>query len=295
VADLAPAELSEVLDLAAAVKADPRRLAGAASGRAAALVFEKPSLRTKASFSVGCARLGMASTYFGAEEVGLGTREGIADAARMLARYFDVVVHRTFGHERVVELAAAADVPVVNGLSAFEHPCQALADALTLMERFGSVEGLRIAWIGDGNNVCHSLVAAATLLGASVAVATPAEHEPDEAVVREAVVRGGAVEVLRDPALAVEGAHAVSTDTWVSMGQEAEGAARREAFRGYTVDAELMARARPDAVFLHCLPAHRGEEVTDEVLDSPASLVLAQAENRLHVQQALLALLLGVD
>ena len=293
IADLSAAELRSVLQLAARVKQDKGLLTGSLAGRSAALVFEKPSLRTKASFAVGAARLGMAPIYFGSEEVQLGRRETLADGARVLARYFGLIVHRTHDHARVTALAAEADVPVINALSDLEHPCQALADLLTLDERFGGLEGLHVAWIGDGNNVCHSLLLAAALAGVSVTVATPRLHEPDAAIVSQARASGGEVTLVRDPADAVRGARAVYTDTWVSMGQESQSRARRQDFAGYQVDAALMAMAAPDAVFLHCLPAHRGEEVTNEVLDSPSSAVLDQAENRLHVQVAVMALLLG--
>src|SRR5436190_395782 len=293
VSDASATELESLLELAARLKGDRRRLAAALPGRCVALLFEKPSLRTKASFTVGAARLGMQAVSFTSEEIGLGTRESLADGARALARYFDVLVYRTFAQDRLAELAHHCPVPVVNGLTDHEHPCQALADFLTVREAFGKLTGLRLAYIGDGNNVCHSLLMAAALLGVEVHVATPGGHRPDAKVVDAARAAGGRVEVLDSPSRAVDGAHVVVTDTWTSMGHEAEAARRRESLSGFQVDAALMAKARPEAIFLHCLPAHRGEEVTDEVIESKASRVFDEAENRMHVQVALLAKLLG--
>jgi ornithine carbamoyltransferase len=292
VTDLDAAELAAVLDLAARCRADRSHLRGHAAGRTVALLFEKPSLRTKSSFAVGAARLGLLPFFFGSEEVGLGQRESIKDVARMLSCYFDLVVCRTFGQQRIAELAEHCSVPVINALTDLEHPCQALADLLTLRERFGDLRGLRMAWIGDGNNVCHSVLLAAAQGGMDVAVATPRGREPQAAIVAEARALGARIDLTAEPSRAAAAAHAVYTDTWVSMGKEGETATVRETFAGFTVDTALMGRARPDAVFMHCLPAHRGEEVTSEVLDGPASVVLQQAENRLHVQVALMALLL---
>jgi ornithine carbamoyltransferase len=291
-ADFSPEETARVLDLAARVKADRSLLAGSLPGRSAALLFEKPSLRTKASFSVASMRLGIMPVSFQTEEIGLGKRESVQDAAKVLARYFDVIVHRTFAQARIEELALHASVPVVNALSDAEHPCQALADLMTMRERFGDLAKLRLAYLGDGNNVCSSLLIACALTGAEIAVATPPAHPPSAAVVAQARAIGGRVEVGTSAADAVRGAHAVYTDTWASMGQEGELDERLPTFAPYRVDAALMAKARPDAIFLHCLPAHRGQEVTDEVMDSPASVIYDQAENRAHVHVAMLALLL---
>jgi ornithine carbamoyltransferase len=292
-ADLSREELHAVLDLAARAKADRRLLAGSLAGGAVALLFEKPSLRTKASFAVAAQRLGLDVVSFAPDEIGLGSRESVADAARVLGRYFSLVVHRTFAQARVEELARYCPVPVINGLSDHEHPCQVLADLLTLRERFGRLEGLRLAWVGDGNNVCHSLMVACALSGVDIVVATPPGHQPDEHVVGAAMRLGGSVEIGDDPHRAVAGAHAVYTDTWTSMGQEEELAARAEAFAPYCVDEALLAEARADAILLHCLPAHRGQEITDEAMESPQSAVFDQAENRLHAHFALMALLLG--
>ncbi len=291
--DVTPAEMRAILDLAARVKADRSTLAGSLAGRSIALLFEKPSLRTKASFAVAASRLGIMPLTFQTEEIGLGTRESAKDVGRVLARYFDLIVHRTFAQSRLEELAEHCSVPVINALSDHEHPCQALADLLTLRLRFGSLDGLRVAWSGDGNNVCHSLMLAGALAGVQVAVATPEAHGPDPAVVERARALGGDIEIGHDPASAAARAHAVYTDAWASMGQEGDLERRLPIFAPFQVNAALMARARPDAILLHCLPAHRGQEVTDEVMDSAASAVYDQAENRLHAQFALLALLLG--
>lgn len=291
--DLSAAETASVLELAAAAKRDRLLLDGALKGRSIALLFEKPSLRTKASFAVAATRLGLMNVSFQTEEIGLGKRESVRDAASVLSRYFDVIVHRTFEQGKLEELARHAPSPVINALSDEEHPCQALADLLTMRERFGRLDGLRLAWLGDGNNVCHSLLIACALTGVEMVVATPPAHPPAESVVAAARGLGGRVRLTHAASEAVEGAHAVYTDTWASMGQEDELDARLPVFAPYQVDAALMAKARPEAIFLHCLPAHRGQEVTDEVMDSPASAIYDQAENRLHVHFALLALILG--
>lgn len=291
--DLAPDELLRLLDLAARAKGDRTVLAGALSGGSVALLFEKPSLRTKASFGVAAMRLGLMPLAFQTEEIGLGKRESVPDAARVLGRYFDLIVHRTFEQSRIDELADACPRPVVNALSDHEHPCQALADMLTLQERFGRLEGLRLAWVGDGNNVCHSVMMACAMTRVAITIATPEGHAPDPRVVAQALTINPAIELTHDPREAVRGANAVYTDAWASMGQENEIETRRVAFAPYRVDADLMSHAHRDAIFLHCLPAHRGDEVTDEVMESPASAIFDQAENRLHVHFALLALLLG--
>ena len=293
ISDVSADGLRSLLDLAARMKADRSHLAGSLAGRSIALLFEKPSLRTKASFSVGAVRLGMTAVSFASDEIGLGVRESLEDGARALGRFFDLLVYRTFEQQRLTELALHCPVPVVNGLTDHEHPCQALADFLTLRERLGKVEGARIAWIGDGNNVCHSLTVAAALLGARMAIATPPSRPPNASVIAQARALGGDVELGHDPHAAAAGADAIVTDTWTSMGREGEAELRRQEFAGFTVDAALMARARPGAVFLHCLPAHRGEEVTADVIESPASAVFDEAENRMHVQVALMARLLG--
>lgn len=298
VRDLSPQEIRQVLDLAHHLKREHR--AGirheVLKGKAVALLFEKPSLRTRVTFEVGVRQLGGYSVYLAPQDVQLGVRETVPDVARNLSRWVDGIVARVNRHAALVELAEAAAVPVINALSDFEHPCQALGDLLTLEERFGGLSGIRAAWVGDGNNVCHSFLLAASRVGLSVAVATPPGYAPDPDVVAEAQAEarrwGASVRILTDPREAVAGAQVVYTDVWTSMGQEAQREERRRAFQGFQVNRQLLEWADPQAVVLHCLPAHRGEEITDEVLDGPQSVVLDQAENRLHAQKAVLALVL---
>ena len=295
--DLAAGEVREILDLARRMKAEPKRHAAALEAKTLAMIFEKPSLRTRVSFETGMTQLGGHAIAIQGAEVGLGKRESIPDVARTLAGMVDGIMARTFSHQILIDLAEHADVPVINGLSDHLHPCQALADFLTIEERLGRSRGVTLAWVGDGNNVCHSLMYAAAKLGAHLCAATPKGYEPDAGVVTRAQEDGRAtgsrIEVGRDPEAAVRGADVVITDTWASMGQEAEHDARVAVFRPYQVNAALLAKAAKGAIFLHCLPAHRGEEVTDEVIDSPASAVFQEAANRLHAQKAVLALLLG--
>ena len=297
IADLDPAALATCLELAADLKrarAAGVRHARPLDGRHIALLFEKPSLRTRATFQIAVRELG-GDVIEPPPEVALGGRETIADVARNLERWVFGAVVRTFAQARLRAFAdAAPGLRVVNALTNEEHPCQALADCLTLLERWGRLEGRTIAYVGDGNNVARSLAQAATLLGATVRVASPAGYELAPEVCAAIAGTGrGRLELLRDPIAAVRGADAVYTDVWTSMGQEAETAERDACFTPYRVDARLMAEARPGALFMHCLPAHRGAEVTDEVIDSPASVVFDQSENRLHTQKALLVLLLG--
>ncbi len=261
-----------------------------------AMVFEKASLRTRVTFELGMKELGGVPIVLGPAEIGLGVRESVADVARNLDRWVTAVAARVISHQTLEGLRRHSSVPIINALSDREHPCQTLADLQALLQRKGRLDGLRIAWVGDGNNVLHSLMLGAALTGASVVAACPAGYEPDPAIVERARALAGSaetVEVVTAPLDAVRGADAVYTDVWVSMGHEAETATRKEVFAAYQVDAKLMGAAGTDAVFMHCLPAHRGEEVTDEVLDAPMSIVLDQAENRLHAQKALLALLIG--
>jgi len=269
------------------------------AGKVLALVFEKPSLRTRVSFDVGMRQLGGECLYLSPPEVGLGSREPVEDVARTLSRYVDGIAARTFEHHTVEELARWADVPVINALSEGEHPCQALADVLTVEEKKGRLAGVSLAFIGDGNNVARSLCLAAAMSGMEFRFASPAGYElPAETVARaEEMARasGGSLACLGDPKEAVRGADVVYTDVWASMGQEADASARREAFQGYQVDARMMSLAAADAVFMHDLPAHRGEEVAAEVIEGPQSVVFDQAENRLHAQKAALALLLGEE
>ena len=282
----------QAADLKARRKArDP---AAPLAGRVLAMVFEKPSLRTRVAFEVGMSRLGGRAVYLASQEIQMGVRESVEDVARNLGRWVDVIAARTFSQETVEVMARFAGVPVINALSDLEHPCQALADFFTLSERGLELGKLRLAWIGDGNNVCHSILLLAALTGVEVAVACPPGYEPDRSIQFAARTLGGRLLITQDPREAAEGADALYTDVWTSMGWEAERESRREAFRPYQVNEQLLALAKPAAVVMHCLPAHRGEEVTARVLDSPRSVVFDQAENRLYVQEAILLTLLGV-
>jgi ornithine carbamoyltransferase len=267
----------------------PRPLAGRTIG----LVFEKASTRTRVSFEVAAHQLGGQATFLSPRDTQLGRGEPIRDTARVLSRYLDALVVRTFGHDRLEELARFAGVPVVNALTDASHPCQVLADLLTVAERFGAdalgQAGLKVAWIGDGNNMANSWLEACSLLDFELALACPAGYDPDPELL---ACCGGRARLVRSPAEAVAGAHAVNTDVWASMGQEAEQAKRVRDFAGFIVDEPLLARARPDAIVLHCLPAHRGEEISEAVLEGPRSAVFDEAENRLHAQKALLELLI---
>jgi ornithine carbamoyltransferase len=295
IADLSAKEVDELFRLAAEWKAraKAREARAPLTGHSLALVFEKPSLRTRVTFEVGMAQLGGASVYLAGQDIGLGRRESITDVARNLGRWVDVVAARTFDQATVDELARHAGIPVVNALSDSEHPCQALADFFTLWERGLDLRRLRLAWIGDGNNVCHSLILLAALLGTEMAVAVPPGFEPDARILETARTWGGRVRVTDDVPEAARGADAIYTDVWISMGQEAERERRLEAFSRYQVNERVVGFAKPGAVVMHCLPAHRGEEITDAVLDGPQSVALDQAENRLHVQKAVLLRLLG--
>jgi ornithine carbamoyltransferase len=296
--DYTRAEIEEVFELARRVKADPRAYSTALAGKSLAMIFEKPSTRTRVSFDVAIYQLGGHPVYLGADQIQLHRGETVADTARVLSRYVDGIMARVFSHEDLLEMSRHATVPVINGLSDLVHPAQALADFFTLLERRGRLEGLKLAYVGDGNNMCHALMIAAVKLGVEMSIATPADYQPNQLMLKSAVreaqkLKTPAPVVTRDPREAAKGAHAVYTDVWTSMGQEAESEARRQAFQGFMVSSDVMAAAAPDAVFLHCLPAHRGEEVAAEVMDGPQSIVFDQAENRLHVQKAILLLLMG--
>jgi len=287
--DLSQDMLARVLDLAAQVKRTPQRFAQALAGRYLSLLFEKPSLRTRVTFELAIKQLGGdAVTSVGP----VGEREPTKDVARNLDRWTQGIVARVFSQDTVQELAQWAHVPVINALSDLYHPCQALADVQTIKERFGRWEGLKLAFVGDGNNVAHSLMLTAGRLGMHVAVATPKGYEP-KAQVTAAACRIGRITITNDPLEAVDGAHVVYTDVWASMGHEGEKDARLQTFPPYRVDEALMSKARPDAIFMHCLPAKRGEETTDAVMESARSVVFDQAENRLHAQKGLLLTLLG--
>jgi ornithine carbamoyltransferase len=294
--DLTAGDLDLVFGLAESAKTSPRSYARALDGRQLALIFEKPSLRTRVTFEVGMTSLGGHAIYLDHAKPRLGERESIRDIAKNLERWVDGIAARTFAHSAVTELAENASIPVINALTDLVHPCQSLADYFTLREKFGRVQGLKLAFIGDGNNVCHSLMLTGAKLGATVHIATPPGFEPKADVVSDAEAfareTGGAIKLFHDPLEAVEGVQAVYTDVWASMGQEFAAHLRAQVFASYRITRELMDTAGPEALFMHCLPAHRGQEVTDEVMDSPRSIVFDQAENRLHVQKALLMLLM---
>jgi len=298
-ADLETLGMARLLDRAELLRSSRRAVAPARplEGRQVALLFEKPSLRTRVSFEVAVTGLGGHAIALGPDEVGLGRRESAADVARNLSRLVDAVVLRTFAHETLTEMAAAASVPVVNALTDAEHPCQALADLLTLRRRFGRLSGLRLTYVGDGNNVAHSLMLAGALAGLEVRIATPPGYGPEPAIVERARAlgsrHGGSLHVGTDPVAAVRDADAVYTDVWASMGREDEADERRARFAGFEVTVPLLADAAPHVVALHCMPAHRGEEISAAVLDGPRSLALEQAENRRYVQEAVLIELLA--
>jgi ornithine carbamoyltransferase len=287
--DLSLEALTHLLGLAEQIKRTPARFSKTLAGRYLSLLFEKPSLRTRLTFELAIKQLGGDAVNYAGP---IGEREPIKDVTRNLERWTQCIVARVFAQSTIEELAKWSHVPVINALSDRYHPCQILADMLTLQERFGRLDGVKLAFVGDGNNVANSLMLTAGRLGVHVAVATPAGYQPDAAIVALAAAMG-LITVTEDPAEALAGADAVYTDVWTSMGQEAESAERRCAFQPYQVNENLLALAKPDAIFLHCLPAKRGEEVTDEVMESPRSAVFDQAENRLHAQKALLVMLLG--
>ena len=294
--DLTTKEVGRIFQTSAELKKDPRAFGDALSGCSVALIFEKPSLRTRVTFDLGATQMGASCVYLDHQGVRLGERESVKDMALNLERWVDVIVARTYSHETVVELAAHSSVPVINGLSEFSHPCQGLTDYFTLTEKVGSdLKGFSLAYVGDGNNTCHSLIFGAVKLGAHIRVGTPKGYEPSAEVVklarREARRTGAKIEIVQDPYEAVEGVQAVYTDVWASMGFEAETERRREIFSSYRVTKKLMAAAARGAFFMHCLPAHRGDEVDAQVIDSDCAIVYDQAENRLHTQKAIMLLL----
>ncbi|MBI4161360.1 MAG: ornithine carbamoyltransferase [Acidobacteria bacterium] len=297
--DLGPGEFHRVLDLAAALKRAPARYRDRLAGRSLAMIFEKPSLRTRVTFELAIWQLGGHAVHLAGPEIGLGQREPAADIARCLERWVDAVMVRTFAQEVLEEMARHSGIPVINGLTDDHHPCQALADYLTMRERLGDLRGLRVAYVGDGNNVAHSLAQGAAHCGARLRIVTPEGFEPRPEIVaaahRDAVGLGGAVETGKDLKWGLAAAAVVYTDVWASMGKEAEAAERRRRFAPYRVDGRAMALAAPGALFMHCLPAHRGEVVTAEVADSEAAVIFSQAENRLHAQKALLLHLLAPE
>jgi ornithine carbamoyltransferase len=294
VADWSREELLEVLDLAGELKRlqQAREEHHLLPGRTLGMIFQKPSTRTRVSFEVGIYQLGGTALYLSAGDLQLGRGETIKDTATVLSRYLDAIMIRTYAQSDVEELAAQASIPVINGLTDSSHPCQALADVMTIRERFDRLEGLKVVYLGDGNNVCASLMVACAKLGMDFVAATPPAYRPDDEAVRIAREAGAAVELMDDPRGAVEGADVVYTDVWTSMGQEEEREQRLRDLAGYGIDADLVARASDDAIVLHCLPAHYGEEITEDVLYGPHSAVWDEAENRLHAQKALMALVI---
>lgn len=300
VCDLTPGLIESVFETASACKADPAAYTGVLSGKSVVMLFEKPSLRTHATFNIGLSKLGAHVLYLDHSQQRLGERESVKDYAKNLERWADAVVARVFNHSVLLEMADNSAIPIVNALSDVEHPCQALADLFTIQERLGTLKGKKIAYVGDGNNVCHSLMLCSAMLGVDVTVIAPKGFEPQYAVVREAVrlaEQSGATIKISNTLEAVAGHDAVYTDTWVSMGQSHQAGLRKDSFVGFQIDEEVMQRAsrgiEGGAVFMHCLPAHRGEEVTDTVIDADYSVVYDQAENRMHVQNALMMLLLA--
>lgn len=297
IAELDAGGLAHLLERASALKTERSRREPLLAGRTLAQIFEKPSLRTRLSFDVGMSELGGHSVYLSPQEVGLGRRESVADVARVVSRMVDAVVLRTNAHETIEEFARFASIPVINGLSELSHPCQGLADIMTISEKKGpDLRGVTVAYVGDGNNVLNSLMLAVVLRSARMRVATPSGFEPTaryrELAERKAREANGSIDFMTDPVAAVRDADVVYTDVWTSMGQEQEYERRRRSFQGYQVNAALLRHAKPDAIVMHDLPAHRGEEITDEVLDGPQSVVFDQAENRLHTQKAILCWLL---
>jgi ornithine carbamoyltransferase len=295
--DFSPEETQALFELTNIIKHRPADFRGALAGKQLVLFFEKASLRTRLTFEAGMASLGGTSLFMDQTRSRLGEREPVSDIARNVERWVDGVVLRTYEHKTITDMAENTRIPVINALSDVEHPCQAFADFFTLREKFGDLRPVHLAYVGDGNNVAHSLMLVAAALGTSISVATPQGYEPDHGITSAAKqigrTTGAIIEITNDPCAAVTGANAIYTDVWASMGQEAEAAERARIFAPYQVNQALFALAAPNAVFMHCLPAHRGEEVAADVIDSPRSVVFDQAENRMHVQKAILLMLLG--
>ncbi|HEX3052059.1 MAG TPA: ornithine carbamoyltransferase [Aggregatilineaceae bacterium] len=296
-ADWSCADLQAMLDYAVALKKEYKDGGNdpILAGKSLALVFQKPSLRTRVSFEMGMVHLGGYAFYLSPQEIGLGKRESIADIARVLGGYVNGVMARVFDHQHVIDLARWSPVPIINGLSDYNHPCQGMADLLTIYEEYGKLEGLKLTYVGDSNNVCNTLIVGAAIFGMNMAVASPEGFQPKQDVIDQARRLNSAFEISisTDPAAAVQGADVIYTDTWTSMGQEEEAEQRRKVFPPYQVNEALISQAKPDVIVMHCLPAHRGEEITDEVADGSHSRLFPQAENRLHAQKAILVYLLA--
>lgn len=296
--DYSAKQIEQLLNLATQIKRTPRRYATALKGKSLAMIFEKPSLRTRVTFEAGIYQLGGQGIYLAPSDISLRKRESVYDVGKNLERWCDGIMIRTFGHDICTGLAEAASIPVINGLTDREHPCQALADFLTIREHKRKLKGIKVAFVGDGNNVANSLMQTGAKTGTHVTVASPGGFEPRPEMVdiarEDSAVskRGAKISVTNDPFEAAHDADVIYTDVWASMGQEAEAAARKKLFWSYQVNTALMAHAKPNAIFMHCLPAHRGEEVTDEVIDSPQSVVFDEAENRLHAQKAIMLMLM---
>ncbi len=295
--DLSALEIDGILGLTEQLKTDRTKFSKVLAGKTLVLIFQKPSNRTRVSFEVGMYQLGGYSIYLRPDEINLGVRETLKDAAKTLSRYGDALVLRTFEHQNVLDMAQYSDKPVINGLSDFSHPCQALADVYTIKENFKKLKGVNLAYIGDGNNVCNSLLFVCSKLGININIATPKGYEPDSAVVKTAVEfakdTSSRINLFNNPYEAVKGMDVLYTDVWASMGQEDETERRKKLFKEFQINETLMKLAKKGVLIMHCLPAHRGEEITDEVIDSPNSVVFDQAENRMHVQKAILIKLLG--
>lgn len=296
VADLTPDDINRIFDKAASLKKEPFSESGALENKVIGLVFQKPSTRTRVSFEVGSAELGAHHIYLGPDDIEFGKREPIKDVARVLSRYMDLIILRTFSHDDILEFARFATVPVINGLSDLFHPCQALGDIFTVREKLVDLKARMLCFVGDGNNVLHSLLYCSAKMGMNIRAATPKKYGPNPEVLRNAVEMakksGSKIELFNDPRAAAKGADIIYTDVWVSMGQEKQRDKRLKAFRGFQVNSELLGLAKKGALIMHCLPAHRGEEITDEALECQNSIVFDQAENRLHVQKAILMELL---
>jgi len=289
--DLSVKEIESIFNLASKIKKNKSSFADKLKGRSVALIFQKPSNRTRVSFEVGIWQLGGNCIYLGPGEISLGVRESVEDVAKTLSRYLDAIVARTYKHSDVLDLAKYSKIPVINGLSDISHPCQGLADLFTIKEKLGKLKGINLAYIGDGNNVCHSLMSGCMKLGVNLKIATPKGYEPNKKISRESGIPLG--NISNDPNEAVESADVIYTDVWASMGEESEAEQRKKIFKDFQINTRLVAKAKKNYLFMHCLPAHRGEEVSAEIMDSKHSIVFDQAENRLHVQKAILLFLLA--